>query len=241
MEKSKGGKNMKKNDEVEFEGKLGIWRTIGGRRVFIRTGQSLGDAMRESGKFPSYRKVKEKRIGEKVNRINEEENELNTRERAKIREYMEQGMSIEDAVNKADKEFNDERNEILERNKYNIKEDIKGARGTQEKSQIERFKNAKTKEEAYKIMREGYKEDISKSRMTNRNDMVAFIKEQTNIDISNYIEERAGHSRTYLGVHLEKMPINQQNEIKNLMAQKGVMVGDNGGYGYALYYKKNKK
>ena len=29
----------------------GIWRTIGGRRVFIKTGQSLSDAMRDSGKF----------------------------------------------------------------------------------------------------------------------------------------------------------------------------------------------
>ena len=36
----------KKYDESE-----GVWRTIGGRRVFIKTGQSLADAMRDSGKF----------------------------------------------------------------------------------------------------------------------------------------------------------------------------------------------
>ena len=29
----------------------GVWRTISGRRVFIRDGQSLSDAMAESGKF----------------------------------------------------------------------------------------------------------------------------------------------------------------------------------------------
>lgn len=29
----------------------GVWRTISGRRVFIRDGQNLSDAMRESGKF----------------------------------------------------------------------------------------------------------------------------------------------------------------------------------------------
>lgn len=29
----------------------GVWRTVGGRRVFIKDGQSLTDAMRESGKF----------------------------------------------------------------------------------------------------------------------------------------------------------------------------------------------
>lgn len=31
--------------------KDGVWRTISGRRVFIRNGQSLTDAMRENGKF----------------------------------------------------------------------------------------------------------------------------------------------------------------------------------------------
>lgn len=36
----------KKYDESE-----GIWRTIGGRRVFIKTGQSLSEAMIKSGKF----------------------------------------------------------------------------------------------------------------------------------------------------------------------------------------------
>jgi len=33
-----------------------IWRTVGGKRVKIYAGQSLADAMRESGKFPSFKK-----------------------------------------------------------------------------------------------------------------------------------------------------------------------------------------
>ena len=41
----------------------GVWRTIGGRRVFIKNGQSLSEAMIESGKFKNlreeYRKNKE--------------------------------------------------------------------------------------------------------------------------------------------------------------------------------------
>ena len=36
----------KKKEELD-----GVWRTIGGRRVFIKNGQSLSDAMKESGKF----------------------------------------------------------------------------------------------------------------------------------------------------------------------------------------------
>lgn len=38
----------------------GIWRTISGRRVFIRNGQSLTDAMRESGKFDAAQKEETK-------------------------------------------------------------------------------------------------------------------------------------------------------------------------------------
>lgn len=37
---------MKKYDETE-----GVWRTVGGRRIFIKNGQSLSEAMIESGKF----------------------------------------------------------------------------------------------------------------------------------------------------------------------------------------------
>ena len=29
----------------------GVWRTVGGRRIFIKEGQSLSDAMKNSGKF----------------------------------------------------------------------------------------------------------------------------------------------------------------------------------------------
>lgn len=35
----------------------GVWRTVGGRRVFIKDGQSLADAMKESGKFPGKGKT----------------------------------------------------------------------------------------------------------------------------------------------------------------------------------------
>ena len=38
----------------------GHWRTIGGRRVFIKDGQSLSSAMKESGKFNSSKQEQEK-------------------------------------------------------------------------------------------------------------------------------------------------------------------------------------
>jgi len=40
----------------KYEEQDGVWRTIGGRRVFIRTGVSLSQAMKDSGKFKNMRK-----------------------------------------------------------------------------------------------------------------------------------------------------------------------------------------
>lgn len=34
-----------------LNGKAGVWRTVGGRKIFIANGQSLRDAMKASGKF----------------------------------------------------------------------------------------------------------------------------------------------------------------------------------------------
>ena len=41
----------KKNEDIG-----GVWRTIGGRRVFIKEGQDLATAMKESGKFNNKKK-----------------------------------------------------------------------------------------------------------------------------------------------------------------------------------------
>lgn len=41
--------------EAYFNGKAGVWRTVGGRRIFIAEGQSLKDAMKASGKFKNLK------------------------------------------------------------------------------------------------------------------------------------------------------------------------------------------
>ena len=63
----------------------GVWRTIGGRRVFIKDGQSLSDAMKESGKFKKTEKVKKEETTKTSDsglqkRLNELE-EINQREK----------------------------------------------------------------------------------------------------------------------------------------------------------------
>lgn len=60
-----------KYDESE-----GVWRTVGGRRIFIRDGQSLSDAMKKSGKFKSAKKKVDydKRPQSDVDKENERNN-----------------------------------------------------------------------------------------------------------------------------------------------------------------------
>lgn len=64
----------KKYDEQD-----GVWRTIGGRRVFIRTGQSLGDAMKESGKFKKASDVKREEYQYKNDKLERERQAENSR------------------------------------------------------------------------------------------------------------------------------------------------------------------
>lgn len=60
-----------KYDESE-----GVWRTVGGRRIFIKDGQSLSDAMKASGKFKSAKKKVDydKRPQSDVDKENERNN-----------------------------------------------------------------------------------------------------------------------------------------------------------------------
>ena len=68
----------------------GVWRTIGGRKVFIRTGQSLSDAMKESGKFKSAKKK------------DEDDN------KPKKEEYIEFDKKMQDNIDRVNKEYDEE-------------------------------------------------------------------------------------------------------------------------------------
>lgn len=74
---------MARKGTTTFNGKTGVWRTVGGRRIFIATGQSLEDAMRESGKFDNigskskdksddYKGYTYEELGKKVSTIQRE-------------------------------------------------------------------------------------------------------------------------------------------------------------------------
>lgn len=52
---------------VKYNDTDGVWRTVGGRRIFIKNGQDLASAMKESGKFKKSKtevKDEQKKFGE---------------------------------------------------------------------------------------------------------------------------------------------------------------------------------
>lgn len=57
----------------DYNDEDGVWRTIGGRKVFIRKGQNLADAMIESGKFKTKGKMRENYRKEKAKDLKEED------------------------------------------------------------------------------------------------------------------------------------------------------------------------
>lgn len=82
----------------------GVWRTIGGRRVFIKDGQNLMNAMKESGKFKSAKKSKDKKdhtfdmndedkekyekVGKKIDDLTEK---INNKDREVVDYYLKKG------------------------------------------------------------------------------------------------------------------------------------------------------
>lgn len=59
----------------------GVWRTVGGRRIFIADGQSLVDAMNKSGKFGD-KKWDFRGIDEAVSKVEKAVDEANTYKKA---------------------------------------------------------------------------------------------------------------------------------------------------------------
>ena len=63
---------------MKFSSGDGVWRTIGGRRVFIQEGESLSSAMKKSGKFTREQKkagvqVKESDLDKNIKDMDEDE------------------------------------------------------------------------------------------------------------------------------------------------------------------------
>lgn len=65
----------------------GVWRTVGGRRIFIKEGQDLASAMKESGKFKDKTDEQIKKVEKLENKKDELENKINNLNYEEVKEY----------------------------------------------------------------------------------------------------------------------------------------------------------
>lgn len=98
--------------KLNFDDSDGVWRTIGGRRVFIREGQSLSDAMKKSGKFKSAKKKEKEEENVKEQIKEDKKQDLN------IDPY-EHAENIKEPKNEFDKLAKEYKNTHDEMTKYN--------------------------------------------------------------------------------------------------------------------------
>ena len=62
---------------AEHNGVSGVWRTVGGRKVFIEDGEDLETAMKKSGKFKKAEKSEEEELKDVMDKIKEEMEDQN--------------------------------------------------------------------------------------------------------------------------------------------------------------------
>ena len=83
-------------------------------------------------------------------------------------------------------------------------------------------------------------EEHERQKLSNRKSLIDFVKKQTGIDLEKYIEPRAGHPRTGLGVHLDDIPRNGRRQVTDVLNSYGrkIRISDNGGFGDFIYFEK---
>ena len=114
----------------------GIWRTVGGRRIFIKDGQDLATAMKESGKFSDkYKKLTDEEINGFQKSSDECYNKLNSDEKEAMYEYALGGyQDVNDYLNGKFEGYENTQ-DMIEKidssmNKYNLEENVVTYRGT---------------------------------------------------------------------------------------------------------------
>ena len=147
----------------------GVWRTISGRRVFIKEGQSLTEAMRESGKFKDnnvkeklkkqFHKKEELSKEDKIKQLEEElEKTQGFLQKGKLKEQIEALKNGYEDLETYRKAKEEKRQKAIEESKQKAKEkaEQKKIEIEQKRKQLEKeIKEApKEKREQYEIIKE---------------------------------------------------------------------------------------
>ncbi len=180
----------------KFNEEDGVWRTIGGRRVFIRKGQSMSEAMKESGKFKSGKKEETKE------------------EKTKVDKNLEEDIQEEETNKKQDisKKLDQETEDLSDYDKYNLavsKLEDAGEMQPEEKKYWEKVKNEYQNNALGKQMKDADKntntsEDNKKSDLKNAYD--EYVKKT--LSNEDYLRENRPNE------HLNNL-INESKEKRN--------------------------
>lgn len=143
----------------------GVWRTIGGRRVFIKDGQDLASAMKESGKFNDKKQIKDEDISPELKEYIKDYTDGEYRTAVMYTEYIQKGLPEEEALKKTRKyagyinrEYREMTDEEFKQNIKKAKELSKAIENQKETDKLlVRFEKTQT-DENYRDMQHKYKE-----------------------------------------------------------------------------------
>lgn len=164
----------------------GVWRTVGGRRIFIKTGQTLKEAMIESGKFKTGKnKTKEKfeKLQKKIDELKDKEYSLELEKRKAMKEshqyYEKRKRVLKD-------KYKDE--QAIEEYDLKHKEELDRIKGNCEKiiNEINDFVNSKEYKSVYEEFKK-LRETFPKDLFGNPNAHLAFEKEE-NLKLASYLK-----------------------------------------------------
>ena len=132
----------------------GVWRTVGGRRIFIKEGQDLASAMKESGKFNSNAKKKRKELS---NEEKAEKSVLIKQQREKLRERLKKRETPKNTISKNDEEtakkYRQKNDKLLRKE---LEEGLDGIEQEEDKYGIDDTTLDEIKTDTYKKMEELY-------------------------------------------------------------------------------------
>lgn len=228
----------------------GVWRTVGGRRIFIKEGQDLASAMKESGKFKTAEKKKQSqnKEDERKNKIEELKKELEEAKgflaKAKIQKEitaLEKGYSSYEEYEKgkiAQIEFQEKTslkiedkkiNDFLEKQKIDVKEynndyDYSGYRKDKQNLQENLSKELGYSKSMQKLSKQDYDkyDGIELSRIVNDSKNLS-ANEIVQLSIDGDIRY-SDKSSSYYGKGLYYGDKKIENKLKEEYGKKGYQI-----------------
>ena len=200
---------------VKFDDADGVWRTVGGRRIFIKNGQDLASAMKESGKFNKGKKTNIKiKQGDPIeemakDRIKEKENTLNN-DKILLDGMKKRGLEEINGTTQKDLENRIKKNEeYLKQAKEQEKDFTKEAE--KEDKKIHKEPNERTiREELKDIEKERENKDLRGKGLTDDEidkgykDVNEALRDKTNSEYEEYKKMRLDDPNKYTNEDIKK-------------------------------------